>query len=115
MHFLFVKKEKSKPQKQIPKNKVSLEILHQRLGHRSKRSLLARDTENVWQYIDLKVDPDPLYALCHISAINKKSRSNTPLKYKTPFKWVFIKNNTSHLFQEFNKRHYLCYLPLNFG
>ena len=35
--FLVKKKENSKSQKKIPKKKVSLELLHQRLGHRSAR------------------------------------------------------------------------------
>ena len=50
----------SKTQQQIPKKKVSLELLHQIFGHISTRSLLAGDTANVWQDIELRVDPDPL-------------------------------------------------------
>ena len=51
-------KEKSKSQKQIPKKKVSLELFHHKLGHRSTRSLLDVYTENVWKYSDIIVDPD---------------------------------------------------------
>ena len=83
-------KEKSKSQKQIPKNKVPLELLHQRLGHRSTKSLLDGDTEFFWQDIELRVDPEPLCISCQISTINKKARPKTPLKPKTPFKWVFM-------------------------
>ena len=43
--FLVKTKEKSKSQKQITKNKVPLELLHQRLGHISTRSLMAGYTE----------------------------------------------------------------------
>ena len=71
--FLVKTKEKSKSQKQIPKKKFSLELLHQRLGHISTRSLLSGDTANVWQDNDLRVDPDPLCISCQISTINKIS------------------------------------------
>ena len=57
--FLVKTKENSKSQNQIPKEKVSLELFHQRLGHIFRRSKMAGDTENVWQDIDLRVYPDP--------------------------------------------------------
>ena len=57
--FLVKPKENGKSQKQIPKKKVSLELFDQRLGHRSTRSLLDGDAENVWQDIEIRVDPDP--------------------------------------------------------
>ena len=40
--------EKSMKNKLPAKKKIALELLHQRLGHRSTRSLLAWDTANVW-------------------------------------------------------------------
>ena len=43
--FLVKMKEKSKSQNKIPKKKVCFELLYQRLGHRSTRSLLDGDTE----------------------------------------------------------------------
>ena len=49
----------SKSKNQIPKNKVYLELLHQILGHRSKRSLMAGYTANVWQDIEIRLYPDP--------------------------------------------------------
>ena len=56
-HASLVKtKEMSKPQKQILKKKVFLELLHQKLGHRSTRSLLAGESEMFWQDIDLRID-----------------------------------------------------------
>ena len=66
-------KEKAKPQKQIPKKKVYLGLLHQILRHRSTSSLLDGDTANVWQDIDIRVDPDPFCTPYQISTINKKS------------------------------------------
>ena len=64
--------------------------MHQRLGHRSTRSLLAGDTANVWEYIEHVIDPEPFCTSCQISSMNKKARSNIPLKPKAPFKWVFM-------------------------
>ena len=64
-------------------------MLHQRLGHRSTRSLLAGDTANVWEDVELRIDPDPFCTSCQISFMNKKSRSKIPLKPKAPFRWVF--------------------------
>ena len=64
--------------------------MHQRLGHRSTRSLLAGDTSNVWEDVELRIDPDPFGTSCQISSMNKKARSKIPLKPKVPFKWVFM-------------------------
>ena len=40
--------EKSKKNKSPERKKIDLELLHQRLGHRSTRLLLSGDTANVW-------------------------------------------------------------------
>ena len=42
-------KNMSKKNKFPARKKISLELLHQRLGHRSARPLLAGDTANVWE------------------------------------------------------------------
>ena len=78
----------SKKNKYPARKKIALELLHQRLGHISTRSLLAGDTANVWEDVDLRIDPDPFCTSCKISSMNKKSRSNIPLKPRAPFKWV---------------------------
>ena len=83
-------KDKSKSQKNIPKKKASLELFYQRFGHRSTKSLLAGDNLNVWQDNGLRVDPGPFCTSCQISIINKNSRSKTPLKSNTPFRWLFM-------------------------
>ena len=80
----------SKKNKYSARKKTALELLHQRLGHRSTRSLLAGDTENVWEDVELRVDPDPFCTSCKISSMNKKARSKISLKPKAPFKWVFM-------------------------
>ena len=76
----------SKKNKLPARKKIALELLHQRLGHRSARSLIAGDTENVWEDADLRIYPDPFCTSCKISSMNKKAWSNIPLKPKAIFK-----------------------------
>ena len=83
-------KEISKTKKLSARRKIALELLHQRLGHRSTISLLAGDTANVWEYIELRIYPYPFCTSFKISSMNKKSGSKIPLKPKAPFKWVFM-------------------------
>ena len=80
--------EKSKKNKLPARKKIDLELLHQRLGHRSTRSLLYGDTANVWENVELRIDPYPFCTSCQISSMNKKARSKIPLKPKSPLKWV---------------------------
>ena len=47
--FLGKIKNVSKKNKLPARKKIPLELLHQRSGHRSKISLLAGDTANVWE------------------------------------------------------------------
>ena len=82
--------EKAKKNKLPARKKIALELLHQRLGHISTRSLLAGDNENVWEDVELRINPDPFCTSCQISSMNKKARSEIPLKLKAPFKWVFM-------------------------
>ena len=72
------------------RKKIDLEFLHQRLGHRSTRSLIAGDTANLWEDVELRIDPDPFCTSYQISSMNKKARSKIPLKPRAPFKWVFM-------------------------
>ena len=80
--------EKSNKNKLPSRKKIALELIHQRLGHRSTRSLLAGDTANVWGYVELRKDPDPIFSSWQVSSINKKARSKIPLKPNAPFKFV---------------------------
>ena len=48
------------------------------------------DTVNIWEDVELRIDPDPFCTSCQISSMNKKARSKAPLKTKAPFKWVFM-------------------------
>ena len=72
------------------RKKIALELLHQRLGNISTRSLLSGDTANVWEDVELRIDPNPFCTSYQISSMNKKARSKIPLKPKAPFKWVFM-------------------------
>ena len=57
--FLEKTKEEAKPKKVTDRKKDTLELLHHRLGHRFTRSLMAGDTVNVWQDIELRIYPEP--------------------------------------------------------
>ena len=78
--FLGKIKEISKKNILPARKKISLKLLHQILGHRSTRSLLAGDTANVWEDVELRIDPDPFCKSCQIYSMNKKARSKIPLK-----------------------------------
>ena len=86
--FLGKNKEMSKKKKLPAWDKIALELLHQRLGHRFTISFLVRDTDNAWEYVELRIDPDPFHTSCQISSMKKKDRSKIPLKPKAPFKWI---------------------------
>ena len=74
--FMVKNMESSKKNPKInPKRKkIALELMHQRLGHRSTRSLVAGDTDNVWEDAELKINADPFCTSCKISSLNKKDR-----------------------------------------
>ena len=78
----------SKTKKLPSRKKIVLELLHQILGHRSTRSVLAGDNTNVWEYIELRIYTEPFWSSCKKHLMNKKASSKTPMKPKEPFKWV---------------------------
>ena len=73
--FLGEIKEMSKTNKLPSRKKVTLELLHQILGHRYTRSLMAGDTDNVLEDIELKIYPHPFCISYQISSMNKNARS----------------------------------------
>ena len=75
MHFGGEIKEMSKNKKLPARKQIALELLHHILGHISTRSLLTGDTDNVWEDIELRIDPDPIFTSCQISSMNKKAKS----------------------------------------
>ena len=80
---------KSKSEKLESRKKFALELLQNRLGHRSTRLLMAGDIAIFWKDIEPMIDPDPFCTPCQISSMNKKARSKNPPNPKAPFKWVF--------------------------
>ena len=50
-------KKMTKSKKITPRKKVALEILYHRLGHISTRSLMAGDTVNICQDIEIRIYP----------------------------------------------------------
>ena len=51
-------KDMSKKNKFPARKKISLELLHQRLGYRPTRSVLAGDTSNIWEDVELRIYPE---------------------------------------------------------
>ena len=68
----FSGKNMEKSKKNPATKKIALELLHQRLGHRSTISLIAGDTANVWEDVELRIDPDPFGTSCKISSMQKR-------------------------------------------
>ena len=68
----FSGKSMESSEKNPKRNKIALELLHQILGHRSTRSLIAGDNEKVWKDVELRIDPDPFCTSCQIYSMNKK-------------------------------------------
>ena len=52
--------------------------------------MLAGDTANVWEDIELRIDPDPFCTSCQIYPMNKNAEYKIPLKPKASIEWVFI-------------------------
>ena len=48
------------------------------------------DTENVWKYIEIRINLDPFCTSDLIYLMNKKARYKNPLNAKARFKWVFM-------------------------
>ena len=59
-------KNMSKKNKFPARNKIALELLHQMLGHKSTRSLLAGGAANLWEDGQLRIYPDPFCTSCQI-------------------------------------------------
>ena len=57
----------SKTNKLTSRKEIALYLLHEILGRRYTRSLLAGDTDNAWEYIDPRIDPDHFFTSCQIS------------------------------------------------
>ena len=65
-------REISKTKKLLSRKNIDLEFLHQILGHRYTISFLVENTANVWEYIDLRIDPDPFCTSFQIYSMKKR-------------------------------------------
>ena len=57
-YFLEKIKEISKTNKLPSRNKIAIELLHQKLGHISIRSFMDGDTADVWEDIEFRIDTE---------------------------------------------------------
>ena len=62
----------SKSKKLAPREKITLELLHQRLGQRSTISLMDGDTEMFWKDVEPGIDSDSFCTLCQIYSMKKR-------------------------------------------
>ena len=70
--FLVKIKDMSKINILPSRKEFFLEVIHQRLGHRYNRLLLDGDTKNLWEGVELRIDPDPFCTSCQISSMKKR-------------------------------------------
>ena len=97
MHFWGKIKQMYRSKKIGRRKKFALELLNNRLGNRSTRSLMEGDNVIFCQDIEPRIDQDPFCTSCETSSTNRKARSKNPLKPKAHFKWflwIFFSNNT---------------------
>ena len=60
---MFGKLKKISKTKKLPsRTKINFELLHHIFGYRYSISLLAGDSDNVWDNIELRIYPDPFSA-----------------------------------------------------
>ena len=52
--------------------------------------MLAGNTANVWEDLELRIYPGPFCTSCQKKSMKKKARSKISLKPEAPFKWVFM-------------------------
>ena len=102
----FMGKSMESSKKNPKRKKIALELMHQRLGHRSTRSLMGGDTANVWEDAELKIYPDPFCTSCKISSMNEKARSKLPLNPKA-FMDIIQSTAPNSLTNDTNSKNYL--------
>ena len=52
--------------------------------------MIAGYNANVWEDVELRIDPDPFFTSCKIVSMNKKAIYKLPLRPKSPFRWVVM-------------------------
>ena len=58
--------------------KVSLELMHQRMGHRSLRSIIAAEASSIWKGVKIHQGTDDYCVDCKIGGMPKANRGHTP-------------------------------------
>ena len=71
--------------------RVSMELMHRRMGHRSFKSIAAADALKIWKGVKIQQTPDEYCAECHIGGIPKAHRgANPPYEASAPGKILFL-------------------------
>ena len=80
------------PQASTPTpSRVSLELMHRRMGHRTFRSIVAADANDVWSGVKVDNAPEDYCVECKISGIARAKRGATPpAEAKRPGQVIFI-------------------------
>ena len=102
--FLGEIKEMSKTKKLPSRKKIALELLHHRLGQISTRSFLYGYTANFWGDIELRINSDTFFRLCHISSM-KTILGLKPTKSNITLHMVFNGHNNININKMFEKWH----------
>ena len=72
--------EESPPDDKIPitdqRRKISLELMHRRLGHPAFRSLLSASDNHVWNDVRLVPEPEPFCTACKVGSIRSANRGS---------------------------------------
>jgi hypothetical protein len=72
------------------KKRISLELLHTRLGHRKCRTLLAASEHNLWEDATVRMSPETGCLSCGISTIRSTARNKEPhTGARSPGEYVF--------------------------
>jgi hypothetical protein len=79
------KENSSAEETQATKRAVHLQTIHNRLGHRSVKSLLLGNRDNIWNDVKVQRDPESICQTCQITlarklAQNKKATADFPSK-----------------------------------
>jgi hypothetical protein len=68
----------------VPKRHVGLELMHNRLGHRSHDAILLANQHNIWNDVTVTRDPESICETCRITLSRRANQShNRPQDYPT--------------------------------
>jgi hypothetical protein len=73
------------------KKRLSLELLHTRLGHRKCRTLLAASEHNLWEDVTIRMSPETGCLSCGVATIRSTACSKEPhTAAVTPGEYIFL-------------------------